>query len=128
MNRRTERLNETIRTEISEILKKDVKDPRLAKFVSITEVECAKDLRHARVYVSIMGSEEDKAEVLQGLKSASGFLRKELGERIKIRYIPELSFQIDTSIEHGSHLLDLMRQLHPDQKTTRADPPDIQAK
>lgn len=121
MTRRTERLNEAIRAEISDILKRDVKDPRLSSFVSITEAVCSKDLRHARVYVSIMGSDEEKKEVLDGLRSAAGFLRKGLSERIKIRYIPELSFQLDTSIEHGSRLLDLMRQIESDRTHKEAD-------
>ncbi len=121
MTRRTERLNEELREQISDILKREVKDPRLSSFVSITEVICSKDLRHARVYVSIMGSEEEKREVLAGLKSAAGFLRKALFDRIKIRYMPELAFEIDTSIERGSHLLDLMRQIQSDRKPATPD-------
>ncbi|MDO8490768.1 MAG: 30S ribosome-binding factor RbfA [Dehalococcoidia bacterium] len=126
MTRRTERLNEALRAEISEILKREVKDPRLSSFVTITEVICSKDLRHAKVYVSIMGSEQEKKEVLDGLRSAAGFLRRSLFDRIKIRYIPELSFENDTSIEHGSHLLDLMRQIRSD-TTPKASNTDSQA-
>ncbi len=121
MTRRTERLNEELREQISAILKREVKAPRLSSFVSLTEVITSKDLRHARVYVSIMGSEEEKREVLAGLRSAAGFLRKSLGDRIKIRYMPELAFEIDTSIERGSHLLDLMRQIQSDRNPATSD-------
>lgn len=121
MTRRTERLNEVIRAEISDILKRQVKDPRLSSFVTVTEVTVSKDLRHARVFVSIMGTDEEKKAVLEGLKSAGGFLRRQLSERIDIRYMPELAFENDTSIEHGSHLLDLMRQIDSDRNGTRTD-------
>ena len=111
MSRRTKRLNELIRAEISELLQRQVKDPRLAGFVTVTEVSITPDLRHAKVFVSVMGSDEEKAEALRGLLAASGFIRRELKERLTLRRIPDLSFERDDSIEHGAHLLQMIKQV-----------------
>ena len=108
-----QRVNETIRKEISELLRREVKDPRLGCLISITEVVTSPDLRHARVYFSIMGTEEEKSQAEIGLAAASGFLRRELGERLTLRYIPELCFERDESIERGSRLLELIKQVTP---------------
>ena len=111
--RRIARVNDLIRKEISELLMHDVRDPRLSGLLSITEVQTSADLRHARVYVSVMGSEEEKNQVEEGLAAASGYLRRGLGERITLRYIPELHFQRDDSIERGSRLLGLIKEVAP---------------
>lgn len=117
MGRRTERLNDLLRAEISVILQRQVKDPRLAGFLSITEVAVSPDLRYARVYVSIMGSESEKKETLSGLSAAAGFLRHELRQRLTLRRIPELDFHQDDSIERGAHLLDMLRRLEGEGNT-----------
>jgi len=111
MTRRTERVNDLIQAEISELLKRRVKDPRIGDLVTVTEVATSADLRHAKVFISVMGSEDEKRETLKCLSAASGFLRRELGERLTLRYIPELSFEQDNSIEHGAHVLRLIEQL-----------------
>jgi len=114
MTRRTERVNNLIRQEISELLQRQVKDPRLGSFVAVTEVSTSPDLRHAKIFISRIGSQEEKQETLSVLASASGFLRKELARRLRLRRIPELSFQWDDSIERGAHLLQLIDQITPD--------------
>ena len=111
MTRRTARVNDLIQAEISELLKRRVKDPRIGDLVTVTEVATSADLRHAKVFISVMGSEDEKRETLKCLSAASGFLRRELGERLTLRYIPELSFEQDNSIEHGAHVLRLIEQL-----------------
>ncbi len=111
MKRRTLRVNGLIRQEISELLKRQVNDPRLSGLVTVTEVATSADLRHARVFVSIMGTDEEKEQALQGLSAASGFFRRELRQRLTLRYIPELYFQRDNSMEHGAHILDLIKQV-----------------
>jgi len=111
MTRRVQRLNNLIRHEISELLQRQVKDPRLGSFIAITEVSISPDLRHARIFVSHIGSEEEKQETMNALASASGFFRRELAKRLRLRHIPELSFQWDDSIERGSHLLQLIDQI-----------------
>ena len=114
MTRRIERVNNLFRHEISELLQRQVKDPRLGNFVAVTEVSISPDLRYARIFVSHMGSEEERQETLSALAAASGFFRRELAKRIRIRHIPELSFQWDDSIERGTHLLELIDQVTPD--------------
>jgi len=111
MTRRVQRLNNLIRHEISELLQRQVKDPRLGSFIAVTEVSISPDLRHARIFVSHIGSEEEKQETLSALASASGFFRRELAKRLRLRRIPELSFQWDDSIERAAHLLQLIDQV-----------------
>jgi ribosome-binding factor A len=107
---RQEKLGELIATELSELLRTRVKDPRVG-FASITRVEVSGDLRHAKVHVSVMGSPEDREETMKGLKNATGFLRHELATRIVLRYMPDISFKLDTSIEEGSRILELIHKV-----------------
>ena len=88
-----------------------MKDPRLAQFVSITRVAISPDLSHARVFVSVMGSEEEKASTLEGLTAAANYLRRQLNNRVSLRRMPELSFRRDESMEKGAHVLDLLNQI-----------------
>ena len=111
MTRRLERLNGLFREELSDLLLRQLKDPRLAQFVSITRVAISPDLSHARVFVSVMGSEEEKASTLEGLTAAANYLRRELNNRISLRRMPELSFRRDDSLEQGAHVLDLLNQI-----------------
>jgi ribosome-binding factor A len=111
MTRRLERLNGLFRQELSDLLLRQLKDPRLAQFVSITRVIVSPDLSHARVFVSVMGSEEEKTSTLEGLTAAANYLRRELNNRISLRRMPELSFRRDDSLEQGAHVLDLLNQI-----------------
>ena len=108
MTHRIERVNSLIRQELSQLLQRQVKDPRLGNFIVVTEVSTSHDLRYAKVFVSRIGNEGKKQETLSALASASGFFRRELAKRLKLRYTPELSFQWDDSIERGDHLLQLI--------------------
>ncbi len=119
--RRMERVNELIREEISELIRREVKDPRLNSFISVTEVVTSSDLRHAKVFVSIMGTDEEKRQAAKGLAAATRFLRRELGERLSLRYTPELLFQLDDSIERGSRLLQLIKEVFPDESPEEMD-------
>jgi len=111
MSRRIERVNNLIRQEISELLQRQVKDPRLGGFVTVTQVSTSPDLRHAKIFISIMGNEEEKEEALEAFAVASGFLRRELGARLRLRRSPELSFHYDDSIDQGTHVLQLISQI-----------------
>ena len=111
MTRRVQRLNNLIRQEISELLQRQVKDPRLGSFIAVAEVSISSDLRNAKIFVSHIGSEEQKEETMSALTSASGFFRSELAKRLRVRRIPELSFQWDDTIERGAHLLELIDQI-----------------
>jgi ribosome-binding factor A len=112
---RQEKLGEQIAVELSDLLRLRVKDPRIG-FASITRVEVSGDLRHAKVYVSVMGTAEERASTMQALKHASGFLRHELAERLTIRYMPELVFKLDTSIEEGARILALIQQIEEEER------------
>ena len=106
------RINDEIRAELSEILR-SVKDPRVSQaMVTITHVDTTSDLRYARIYVTALDRTGEK-DLMRGLKSASGFLRRELGSRLNLRYTPELQFMSDDSIAHGAHILDLLSHVKP---------------
>ena len=109
--KRTERLNDLIRAEIAEILMAKVKDPRIG-FVTITSVDVTPDLRYAKVYVTVLKSETWSLErTLEGLKKASSFIRGELGRRLEIRYIPELTFRVDQAVEETAKVLKLLDEI-----------------
>ena len=99
---RTDRIAEEIKKVISEMIQNELKDPRVKGLISITKVMLTKDLKFCKIYVSVMGA--DKEEVLQGIKSGAGYMRKELGNRVQIRILPELQFVMDDSIEYGAHI------------------------
>jgi len=112
MSYRIPKLNSLIREEISELIQHGIKDPRLGDFITVTEVETSVDLKHARVFVSSLGTEEEKEKTLKGLTSASGFIRRELAKKIRIRHIPELSFHWDNSIERGDYISRLIDRVN----------------
>ncbi|MCI8819299.1 MAG: 30S ribosome-binding factor RbfA [Oscillibacter sp.] len=105
---RIHRINDEIQRELASQIR-NLKDPRVSGMVSITRVDTTNDLRYARVYVSVLEKTRE-ADVLKGLKSASGFLRRELGHALQLRYTPELQFTGDDSIQHGAHILELLRK------------------
>ncbi|HHW48606.1 MAG TPA: 30S ribosome-binding factor RbfA [Clostridiaceae bacterium] len=105
---RINRISEEIKKIISDIILTELKDPRLPQLVSITGVDVTKDLKYAKVYVSVLGSDEVKKNAIDALKSASGYIRREIGHRMKIRYIPEIIFKLDNSIEHGDYIFRLI--------------------
>src|SRR5437870_11462132 len=109
--RRVERINDLLRDELSELIGRELKDPRLAGLISITEVETTSDLRHARVFVSVFGSDEERESSLAALRNASGFLRREVAQRITLRHMPELEFRLDSSLEHGDRILRLLKEV-----------------
>lgn len=103
------RINEEIQRELSALLR-TVKDPRVHGLVSITHVDTTADLRYAKVFVSVL-DQSDSREVIRGLKSAGGYLRRELGRALSLRYTPELVFQADDSIDKGTHILKLLNDI-----------------
>ena len=111
MSRRMGRVNGLLREELSQLILRELKDPRVASFVTITEVDTSPDLDHARVYVSVMATPEEQVDVMKGLKSAEGFLRATLRSRVQMRKIPTLTFELDTTMERGADLLKLIDQV-----------------
>ncbi len=115
MTRRIERLNELLREEISELLRRGVKDPRIGGLVTITEVDISPDLRNAKVYVSVMGTDEERVSTMLALRSAAHFIQRELRRRLTLRRTPELTFLKDVSLERGAELLALLDKARDEQ-------------
>ena len=117
MSRRQQRLNVLLQQEISELIRSELRDPRLAEFVTPTEVSISPDMATATVYVSIMGDDDEKTETIKVLINAAPFLRRQLMGRLSIRRTPEIHFTLDESMEKAARMLDLMKHLpgtHPD--------------
>ena len=108
MTRRQEQVNHAIRREISDLLARHVNDPRITGIISVTRVNVSPDLMQARVFISVMGSEEEKRESFEGIGAASGFLQRELGSRLKIRRTPRLLFERDDTIERAERISELI--------------------
>jgi ribosome-binding factor A len=112
MTRRQERVNDLLREEISDLISREVKDPRVSHgLVSVTEVQVSPDLRNATVYISHLGSPAEREEVIEGLRQASHFLHGALVHRLSLRHVPELHFRFDPSIERGARLASLINQV-----------------
>jgi ribosome-binding factor A len=117
--RRSEKVADLIQKEISQMLVKSIKDPRIG-FVTITRVTVSEDCRFAKVYFSVAGTLEERENSVKGLESAKGYVRKELGRRIRLRYTPEIMFQFDPSIEYAIHMEELIQSIHQ-QKEPKGD-------
>lgn len=113
MSLRSNRVAEQMKKEITEIIARKIKDPRVG-FVTVTEVAVTGDLQQATVYITSLGNDRERAELLQALEKAAGFIRSEVGSRIRLRRTPELAFEFDTAIEYGNKIDALLRGLHED--------------
>ena len=98
------RINGEVQKELSQIIRSEVKDPRIHPFTSVTAVEITPDLKYGKVYISVLGSEAEKKATMEGLKSSAGFIRSRLAHTVNLRNTPELSFILDESIEYGIHM------------------------
>ncbi len=114
MSRRTDRVNEQLREEISTLLTRQIKDPRLSGLITITRVVTSGDLRSARVFISVMGGPETKKTALDGIQSAASFLRRELRDRINMRHTPFLTYELDESMEEADQVLRRLDQIRLD--------------
>jgi ribosome-binding factor A len=110
-NVRAQKVQEMIKQEVSNIILNDLKDPRV-KFTTVTAVEITSDLRSAKIYVSFYGNEAEKESSLLGLRKSLGFIRTEIGKRIRLRFTPELSLQVDKSLEYSEHIQKLLVQIN----------------
>jgi ribosome-binding factor A len=109
--RRIARLNEQLRADLADLIVREVKDPRLAGLVTITQVDLSPDLRHAKVFVSVLGSEDDRKHSLAALRSATGFLRSQIAHRLTTKRAPDLQFVSDVSIERGERIMQILREV-----------------
>lgn len=112
MSLRTERMSEALREELMGIIQKDLKDPAIG-ITSITHVRVSRDLKHAWISLSILGDGDSQEDALQGLRRAAGYLRRELGRRIRLRVVPDLIFEIDRAAEHSVKISRLLNELEP---------------
>ena len=111
-NYRGGRINEEVKREVSNIIQNEIKDPRLTAMVSVTDVKVTRDLRYAKVFVSIFGkNDEEKNNTFVALKNARGYIRKEIGQRINLRYNPQIIFELDDSINYGMHIEELIQRV-----------------
>ncbi|RKD24271.1 ribosome-binding factor A [Ammoniphilus oxalaticus] len=110
---RNSRIGEQMKKELSQIIQLELKDPRVG-FVTVTAVDVTGDLQEAKVYISVMGSDEQKEESVQALQKAKGFIRSELGKRIQLRHTPDLLFRMDESIEYGNKIETLLKDIKKD--------------
>ena len=124
MTRRTRQVGELLREELTDIIRRDVKDPRVG-FMSITQVEVPPDLRSARVFISVLGSEEERAATLIALRSAARYIRRQLKTRLRMRQIPELEFRDDRSMEHAQQIAETLRQLEQERQQSAAPVPAV---
>lgn len=109
---RTRRVAEQLRRELAALLLQEVKDPRV-KLVSVSAVEISRDLSHAKVFISVLGDKQAVQAALTALEHAAGFLRRELGHRMRLRSVPQLHFHHDTSMEEGAHINELLAKVAP---------------
>ena len=110
MSERRAKVEELIKQELSQMILSEVKDPRVG-FVTVTGVKMTPDLREGRVYISVMGDEKKAKDSMAGLKSAMPFFKRELGKRIRLRYMPALTFELDKSLDYGEHIQKLLLQV-----------------
>lgn len=115
------RINEEVRKELSNIIQHEIKDPRIAPMTSVTLVEVATDLKSAKAYISVLGDEKQQKDTLAGLKSAEGYIRRQLAHSINLRNTPEISFIADQSIEYAIHMSELIDQVNKGNKNNETD-------
>ena len=123
MSRRTEQVAEAIKENVSILIQRELKDPRLG-FVTVTRVEVTPDLKQAKVFFSVIGDAEVRKQSLLVLKHASGFLRRELSHQLTIRYTPILFFEFDQALEHGEKIQRLLLELEQEEKSRQVESPD----
>lgn len=114
---RTDRLNSLLKEVISEVIKKDVRNPRVTELVTVTRVQISKDLRHAKVFISVIGSEQDKFETIEALNSAAGFIAVHSSQKVVMRYFPELVFKLDDSVDKHMRIEELLHKISKERES-----------
>jgi ribosome-binding factor A len=122
-HRRSDRVAEAIREEIATFLAADAKDPRISRLTTVTGVDVTRDLRHAKIFVSVLGTDEDRAATFEGLASATGHLRSRVGRALRLRLAPEISFHADESIARAARIESLLAQIKEPPASPPSPPP-----
>ncbi|WP_421384655.1 30S ribosome-binding factor RbfA [Bacillus salacetis] len=118
MSHRSNRVGEQMKKELSDIIGRKIKDPRVG-FVTVTDVEVSGDLQQAKVYITVLGDEEQRESTLKGLAKAKGFIRSEIGQRVRLRKTPELIFEFDESIDYGNRIESLLKKIQDEPEEKR---------
>jgi ribosome-binding factor A len=119
-SQRAERVGDLIKREVSQIIQYELKDPGIG-FVTITAVELSSDLKHAKIFYSVLGDEKAKKESSSALKRACGFIQREIGRKLRLKYTPEISFLFDPSVEYGAHIETLITKIHQAEAEKKGD-------
>lgn len=114
---RLERVNSLLKEVISEVIQKDVRNPHINTFISVTQVDTTSDLHHAKVYISLIAADAEKAKVLHALQSAAGFIAVHASKKVTLRYFPQLTFRLDTSVEEHMKIETIIEQLEKERKS-----------
>jgi ribosome-binding factor A len=117
--KRTDRLNSLLKEVISEVIKREVRNPHVAELVTVTRVQISKDLRHAKVFISVIGTEQEKAATMEALASAAGFIAVQSSQKVVMRYFPELTFKLDDSVEKHMRIEELLGKISKERESRR---------
>jgi ribosome-binding factor A len=120
VSHRIEKVQELLKRELSEIIQRDLKDPRVG-FITVSRAKVSGDLRHAKIYVSVMGDEKSAKDTMEGLSSARGYIQRELGRKVKIKFLPALEFVLDTSVDHGFHIMEILKKIEEEKRDEHED-------
>ncbi|WP_039357703.1 30S ribosome-binding factor RbfA [Candidatus Protochlamydia amoebophila] len=121
---RTDRLNSLLKEVISEVIRRDVRNPYVTELVTVTRVQISRDLRHAKVFISIIGSEQAKVETIEALKSAAGFIAVNASQKVVMRYFPELNFKLDDSVDKHMRIEELLGKITKERESRQGDNSD----
>jgi ribosome-binding factor A len=115
--KRTDRLNSLLKEVISEVIRREVRNPHVTELITVTRVQISKDLRHAKVFISVIGSEQDKIETIEALNSAAGFIAVQSSQKVVMRYFPELRFKLDDSVEKHMRIEELLNKISKERES-----------
>jgi len=121
---RTDRLNSLLKEVISEVIKRDVRNPHVTELVTVTRVQISKDLRYAKVFISVIGTEQEKAETMDALRSAAGFIAVNAAQKVVMRYFPELTFKLDDSVDKHMRVEELLGKITKERESRQGKAPD----
>ncbi len=121
MTKRTERLNSLLKEVISEVIRKQVRNPKVAQFTTVTGVDISKDLHHAKVYVSVIGTDQERSTTVEALETAAGFIGVHSSKKVVMRHFPSLTFRLDTSVDNQLKIDSLIKKIHTEEKTRKSN-------
>lgn len=121
MTKRTERLNSLLREVITEVIRKDVRNPHVSEFTTVTEVDISKDLHHAKVYISVIGTDQERQATVEALETAAGFIGVNASKKVTMRIFPTLTFRLDTSVDKQMKIDSLLKKIHKEEESRKSN-------